>query len=116
MNNHGTILEILEILNNFINSMDEEVTKAYGKSLKTLREHTGITQVELAELTKIPRQSISVYERGTTIPTVLQAYKIALYFGLTIDDFIVYGLDDSFFETEYKSITDKYDALHPDEC
>ncbi len=101
--------EILEIIEN---SMDNVIQQAFGASLKELREHTGVTQKELAQATKVPRQSISVYERGETAPTITQAYRIALFFNLTVDDFISYGLNlpKEFSEGDFESIIAKYDA------
>ena len=104
-----------EIIKTLSYGIDESVKKAYGRSLKELREHTNTTQQYLAEKTHVPRQSISVYERGETMPTVLQAFKIAFFFNLSIDDFIIYGMDTPLFSDdikEFKSITDKYDSMN----
>lgn len=97
-------------------NFDTLLKEAFGRSLKELREYCGITQRELADFTNIPHQSISVYERGTNAPTITQAYKIAFYFNLTIDDFIIYGIEYDILkeDLEYKSITDKYDANNKD--
>lgn len=97
---------------NFLELTDENIKKAFGASLKELRSHLGITQMLLEEATEIPRQSLSVYERGEILPTISQAYKIARYFRLTIDDFIVYGLNaqESIFKENFRDITEKYDV------
>lgn len=108
--NLNDIITILE------SGMDDMIKQAFGKSLKALREHTGTTQREIAEVAKVPNQSISVYERGANNPTITQAYRIALYFNLSIDDFINYGLLEYLGgiaeEGDYKSITDLYDAVN----
>ena len=97
----------------FIPSLtDEEIKKAFGKSLKELRTHLEITQVLLEGATDIPRQSLSVYERGEILPTISQAYKITCYFRLTIEDFIAYGLNlqETLLNENFKSISEKYDV------
>lgn len=92
---------------------DEQIRVAFGSSLKLLREHTYLTQGRLEEATNVPRQSISVYERGETAPTITQAYRLAGFFGLCIDDFIVYGLgkQQALLNETFASITDKYDSI-----
>ena len=97
----------------FIPSLtDDEIKKAFGKSLKDLRSHLDITQILLEEATDIPRQSLSVYERGEILPTISQAYKITQYFKLSIEDFIAYGLDlqETLLKENFKTITEKYDV------
>ena len=97
---------------NFSKLSDENVKKAFGASLKELRTHLGITQVLLEDATNIPRQSLSVYERGEIMPTMSQAYKIAQFFRLTIDDFIIYGLNEqkAILKENFRDITEKYDV------
>ena len=92
---------------------DEDLKTAFGNSLKELREYVGITQVELAKVTNVPRQSVSVYERGETVPTITQAYRISKFFRLSIDDFIIYGLEKQkeILNENFASITDKYDSM-----
>ena len=92
--------------------LDEiHIKKAFGKSLKELRKHCNITQQALAEEVLIANQSISVYERGESAPTIAQALRITHYFGLTIDDFIIYGLgaQKAFNFDDFEDITAKYD-------
>lgn len=91
---------------------DENIKKAFGKSLKDLRTHLGITQALLEDATEIPRQSLSVYERGEILPTISQAYKITRYFRLSIEDFIVYGLNEqeNLLQENFRDITAKYDV------
>ena len=92
---------------------DDDIKKAFGKSLKELRSHLDITQILLEEATDIPRQSLSVYERGEILPTISQAYKITCYFRLTIEDFIIYGLNlqETLLKENFKSISEKYDIV-----
>ena len=92
---------------------DEQIKQAFGNSLKELRAHLGITQVALEEATQIPRQSLSVYERGEILPTISQAYKITRFFRLSIEDFIIYGANEqrNVLQENFRDITEKYDSV-----
>ena len=56
-----------------------------GKEIRRLREDRGITQEALAEALNVTAQSVSKWERGTSIPDVQMLPQIAVYFGVTID-------------------------------
>ena len=88
---------------------DATLRAAFGRSLKELREYKGLTQKGLAEATGVPRQSISVYERGEVAPTITQAIRLAYYFSVTVGDFIYYGLKVNGLNLdEHKSIIEKH--------
>ena len=108
-----TIQDLIDIVGDI---SDGTMRMAFGRRLKRLREHTNTTQNDLAIATGVPRQSISVYERGETAPTVTQAIRITNYFKLTIDDFILFGLDINGIDVDddFKSIIHKYDFEHLD--
>ena len=56
-----------------------------GKEIRRLREDRGITQEALAEVLNVTAQSVSKWERGTSMPDVQMLPQIAVYFGVTID-------------------------------
>ena len=56
-----------------------------GKEIRRLREERGITQEALAEALNVTAQSVSKWERGTSMPDVQMLPRIAVYFGVTID-------------------------------
>ena len=62
--------------------------------LEELRKARGITQEELAALLEVSRQTISSLEKGRYNPSILLAFKIARYFGLSIEDIFIYEEDD----------------------
>jgi DNA-binding XRE family transcriptional regulator len=103
-------METQDILLSFT---DVQLKTAFGKSLKILREHTGVTQGELSLVSGISRQSLSVYERCEIAPTIMQAYRIVRYFSLTIEDFIAYGLQrqKDLLGENFACICDKYDSI-----
>ena len=62
--------------------------------LEELRREWGVTQEKLAALLEVSRQTISSLEKGRYNPSILLAFKIARYFGLSIEDIFIYEEDD----------------------
>ena len=56
-----------------------------GKEIHRLRNNRGITQEALAEALNVTAQTVSKWERGTSMPDVQMLPEIAVYFGVTID-------------------------------
>ena len=61
--------------------------------LEQLRKERGIRQEELAAALEVSRQTIGSLENGRYNPSILLAFKIARYFGLTIEDIFIYEED-----------------------
>ena len=58
--------------------------------LEEIRKEKGITQEELANTLEVSRQTIGSLENGRYNPSIILAFKIAKYFGLTIEDIFIY--------------------------
>lgn len=58
--------------------------------LEELRKSKGISQEELATALEVSRQTISSLEKGRYNPSILLAFKIARYFGMSIEDIFLY--------------------------
>ena len=58
--------------------------------LEELRKARGINQEELATILEVSRQTISSLEKGRYKPSIVLAFKIARYFGLTIEEIFIY--------------------------
>lgn len=58
--------------------------------LEEIRKTHGLRQEELAKALAVSRQTISSLEKGRYNPSILLAFKIARYFGLTIEDIFIY--------------------------
>ena len=58
--------------------------------LEELRKARGIRQEELAEALHVSRQTIGSLENGRYNPSILLAFKIARYFGMTIEEIFLY--------------------------
>ena len=61
--------------------------------LEALRKARGIKQEELAAALEVSRQTIGSLENGRYNPSILLAFKIARYFGMTIEDIFIYEED-----------------------
>ncbi len=63
--------------------------------LEELRRARGIKQEDLARDLEVSRQTIGSLENGRYNPSILLAFKIARYFGLTIEEIFLYEEEDS---------------------
>ena len=61
--------------------------------IAALRKERRISQAELAEAVSVTRQTIISLESGRYNASLLLAYKIARYFGLTIEDIFLFEED-----------------------
>ena len=61
--------------------------------IEELRNEKGIRQEELAREIGVSRQTISSLENGRYNPSILLAYKVAVFFGLTIEDVFIFKED-----------------------
>lgn len=66
--------------------------------LAELRGEKGISQEELAKALEVSRQTIGSLENGRYNPSILLAYKIANYFGKTIEE--IFPDPEERYETE----------------
>ena len=66
----------------------------FAEHLRELRLHCRLSLVQLAERIDIPNQTLSSYENKTHTPSIMQAMKIASFFHLTVDEFILCGFDE----------------------
>ena len=58
--------------------------------IEEIRSAKGLRQEELAKAMGVSRQTISSLENGRYNPSILLAYKIARYFGLTIEEVFIF--------------------------
>ena len=58
--------------------------------IEEIRNEKGIRQEELAKQLGVSRQTISSLENGRYNPSILLAYKIAQYFGMTIEEVFIF--------------------------
>ena len=58
--------------------------------IEAIRNEKGIRQEELARRMGVSRQTISSLENGRYNPSILLAYKIARFFGMTIEEVFIF--------------------------
>lgn len=62
--------------------------------IEQLRNENGIRQEELARSLGVSRQTISSLENGRYNPSIMLAYKVAKYFGVTIEDIFCFDEEE----------------------
>ena len=62
--------------------------------IEEIRKERGIRQEEFAKALGVSRQTISSLENGRYNPSIQLAFKIARYFGITIEEVFIYEEDD----------------------
>lgn len=67
-----------------------------GKAIKKLRTDKGIKQEELADYIGISFQAVSKWENDVTTPDISLLPKLAIFFGVTIDDLFSVGDTDHY--------------------
>ena len=58
--------------------------------LEELRKQRGVKQEELAAILEVSRQTIGSLENGRYNPSIQLAFKIAKYFGMSIEEIFIY--------------------------
>ncbi len=58
--------------------------------IKEYRKERGVTQDDLAKDVGVTRQTIISLENGKYVASLQLAFKLAKYFGITIEDLFVY--------------------------
>lgn len=64
-----------------------------GKNLFQARKKKGLSQEAVAEKLGVSRQTISKWETDETLPDIRQAKKLAVLYGLTLDELIEFDAD-----------------------
>ena len=64
-----------------------------GENLFQARKRKGLSQEAVAEKLGVSRQTISKWETDETLPDIRQAEKLAVLYGLTLDELIEFDAD-----------------------
>jgi len=72
-----------------------------GKTIKKLRAEKGVTQEELAKYLNITFQSVSKWETEAATPDISLLPKLAIFFGVKIDDLFCITDSDTFERIDY---------------
>ena len=63
--------------------------------LEELRKQRNMKQEDLAAALEVSRQTIGSLENGRYNPSILLAFKLARYFGLSIEDIFIYEEEET---------------------
>ena len=58
--------------------------------LEEIRKQRGMKQEELADALEVSRQTIGSLENGKYNPSILLAFKLARFFGMSIEEIFIY--------------------------
>ena len=61
--------------------------------IEEIRSSKGIRQEELAKEMGVSRQTISSLENGRYNPSIMLAYKLSKFFGMTIEEVFIFEED-----------------------
>ena len=62
--------------------------------IEGIRKGRGIRQEEFAKVPGVSRQTISSLETGRYNPSIFLAHKIAVYFGMTIEEVFLFDEEE----------------------
>jgi len=62
--------------------------------IEEIRKKRGIRQDDFAKLMGVSRQTISSLETGRYNPSIFLAYRIAKFFGMTIEDVFIFDEEE----------------------
>lgn len=62
--------------------------------IEEIRKGRGIRQEEFAKALGVSRQTISSLETGRYNPSIFLAHKIAMYFGMTIEEVFLFDEEE----------------------
>ena len=65
-----------------------------GNNLFKARKKKGLSQEEAAEKLGVSRQTISKWEVDETLPDIRQSKKLAVLYGLSLDELIEFDIDE----------------------
>ncbi|MBQ3528058.1 MAG: helix-turn-helix domain-containing protein [Clostridia bacterium] len=88
-----------------------------GERILAIRKEKGLSQVELAKMLLVSRQTISQWETGQTVPSLDNIYRLRDILGISFDDLMTAeGKDDTEDKAleEYSFAFDKKDAKEAD--
>ena len=68
---------------------------AMKNRIEEIRKEKGIRQDELGKILGVSRQTISSLENGRYNPSIMLAHKIAVLFGMSIEDVFIFEEGES---------------------
>ena len=72
--------------------------------IKELRTQRGMTQQQLADLVHVSSRTIISLEKGQYNPSLLLAYRMALVFGVTVEELCCLAENKAWEDAEYENL------------
>lgn len=88
-----SILDIFAGIQYYINMESKLSVERSGmlkNRLEEIRKRNGVKQEDLALALEVSRQTIGSLENGRYNPSIILAFKIARYFGMSIEEIFIY--------------------------
>ena len=90
---HLTLCNLYDMVQTWKGSFPFKKGGWENEKLEELRKNRGIKQEELASVLEVSRQTIGSLENGRYNPSILLAFKIANFFGMSIEEIFIYEED-----------------------
>lgn len=87
---------------------EEQAIEGIAKGLKRTRKWRGKTLKETEAATGIPHPTISRYENGENIPSIVQMFKLCTFYKLGIRQILMVGVTD---ETNVEDMFLRYEEM-----
>src|SRR5689334_876237 len=68
--------------------MNDELAGRLGRNIKQLRQTRGLTQTQMAKLSRLPRATWSNLESGAANPTLAVLHRVALALQVSLEELI----------------------------
>ena len=81
-----------------------------GSSLYQARKKSGLSQENVAEKLGVSRQTISKWETDDTLPDIRQSKRLAVLYGVTLDELVDYDFDEQQAAQMIESVSDEAQA------
>ena len=78
-----------------------------GSSLYDARRRSGLSQEKVAEKLGVSRQTISKWETDETLPDIRQSKRLAVLYGVTLDELVEYDFDERQAEQIIESVPEQ---------
>ena len=78
-----------------------------GKQIKFYRQEKQVKQEELAEYLGVSYQAVSKWETGASVPDIALLPKLAVYFGVSIDELFQIPYEEEMQRIENSMLTER---------
>jgi len=81
-----------------------------GEKIQKYRKEKGLSQEELGQMLLVSRQTVSLWEKDKTLPTVDNLKRLKEIFGISVDDILEEGHDDGYKDAPLEKYRFNFDS------